>query len=92
MSLGVSPTTILNKVARSLVTTNKYPSVEDALRDITLSAVRDKTTYYRRRIRKLERKHATDFDTFTARLKGRAKPAEEDDWLAWRMLVLQRDF
>jgi hypothetical protein len=39
---------------------------------------------YRRRIRKLERQYAMEFDAFTARLQGRATPAEEDDWLAWQ--------
>jgi hypothetical protein len=67
-----------------LVARRKYASISDALRGLALSAVRDKTTYYRRRIRKFERKYVMDFDKFTARLKGRATPPEEDDWLAWR--------
>ncbi|MBI1926285.1 hypothetical protein HYR99_18820 [Candidatus Poribacteria bacterium] len=84
MSLRVSPTDILNTLARSLVVKQKYTSIEEALQEIALSAVRSKMRYYRRRIRKLERKYATDFDTFMARLQGRATPAEEDDWLAWQ--------
>lgn len=32
----------------------------------------------------MENKYGVDFDKFTARLKGNAKPAQEDDWLAWR--------
>ncbi len=84
MANSASPTSILNKVASSLVAKQKYPNIEEALWALALSAVRSKTVYYRRRIRKLERKYKTDFDTFTARLKGRATPAEEDDWLAWR--------
>jgi hypothetical protein len=51
---------------------------------IGIASVRDKTIYYRRRIRKLENKYSTDFDMFTARLKNQATPSEEDDWLAWR--------
>jgi len=51
---------------------------------VALSAARGKAAYYRRRIRKLEHKYATNFDAFTARLKRRATSAEEDDWLAWR--------
>ncbi|MDO9129243.1 MAG: hypothetical protein Q7U34_05190, partial [Anaerolineales bacterium] len=51
---------------------------------MALAAVRNKTVYYRRRIRGLERKYGIKFDAFTAQLKGRATPAEEDDWLAWR--------
>lgn len=84
MALGASPTTILNQVAESLVIRQKYPSLEDALLELALSAVRSKITFYRRRIRKMERKYAADFDAFTTRLRGKASPAEEDDWLAWR--------
>lgn len=84
MSPDVLPTSILSKVAGSLVAQQRYASVEEALWELALSAVRSKAAHYRRRIRRLERKYVTDFDTFAARLKGRATPAEEDDWLAWR--------
>ena len=84
MSHSVTPADILTTVAGSLVAKQKYSSLEEALRGLALSAVRSKTAYYQRRIRKLERKYATDFDSFSTRLKGRATPAEEDDWLAWR--------
>ncbi len=84
MSYSASPTDILTTVAGTLVAKQKYASIQEALRELALSAVRSKTAYYRRRIRRLERKYSTDFDTFSARLKGRATPAEEDDWLAWR--------
>jgi len=84
MAYPISATDILTSVVDSLVKKQKYANREEALRDLALAAVRSKTAYYRRRIRKLERKYATDFDTFATRLKGRATPAEEDDWLAWR--------
>jgi hypothetical protein len=84
MTLHVSPNTVLNKVAASLVAAKRYSTTEDALWDMALSTVRGKVTYYRRRIRRLENKHGMDFDKFTARLKGKATPAQEDDWLAWK--------
>jgi len=84
MLTDISPTKILTSVAGSLVTTQRYPTMEAALRDLALAAVRSKTLYYRRRIRRLERKYGTDFDSFSAHLQGRATPAEEDDWFAWR--------
>ena len=84
MSSNVSSTAILNQVAGSLVARQKYESIEEALWGLALSAVRGQVAYYRRRIRTLERKYATDFDSLTDRLRGRATPAEEDDWLAWR--------
>ena len=84
MSYSVSASDILTAVAGSLVAKQAYPSIEEALWELALSAVRGKMAYYRRRIRKLERKYATDLEAFTARLQGRATPAEEDDWFAWR--------
>ncbi len=84
MPSNTSPTEILASVAGSLVATQRYATMDAALRDLALSAVRGKTLHYRRRIRRLERKYATDFDTFSERLQGRATPAEEDDWFAWR--------
>jgi hypothetical protein len=66
------------------VATQRYPTMEAALRDLALAAVRNKTLSYRRRIRRLERKYETDFDAFSAHLQGRSTPAEEDDWFAWR--------
>ena len=79
-----SPTDVLMTIAHSLVASQKYASVEQALQGIALSEVKRKIAYYRRRIRAMERKHGADFEAFSARLKGRASPAEEDDWLAWR--------
>jgi hypothetical protein len=84
MALNTYPNLVLNKVADSLVAAKRYPTVEDALWDMAVSTVRGKVAYYRRRIRKMENKYGVDFDKFTVRLKGNAKPAQEDDWLAWR--------
>lgn len=84
MALTTSSVGVLTTIARSLVTVQKYASVEEALQAMAVSEVRRKIAHYQRRIRGLERKHGTDFDTFSARLRGRATPEEEDDWLAWR--------
>ena len=84
MTLHTSPNSVLNKVAASLVAVKRYSTTEEALRDMALSTVRGKITYYRRRIRKMDKKHGMDFEKFTARLKGKATPAQEDEWLAWK--------
>ena len=84
MALDVTPTAVLNKVASALVVQQKYANVEEALWSLALDTVRRKTSYYQRRIRKLERKYGVDFDVFTTLLKNKATPVEEDDWLAWR--------
>ena len=84
MSVTTSSMDVLNTIARSMVVTQEYASVEEALQSMALSEVRRKIAYYRRRIRSLERKYDTDFEAFSAQLRGRATPVEEDDWLAWR--------
>jgi hypothetical protein len=83
-AMQITPSSVLYQVANSLVAQQRYSSLDDALWDIALSAIRNKTLVYRRRIKKLENKHAMNFEKFTAHLKNRATPAEEDDWLAWR--------
>ncbi len=82
--MAALPANILNTVAGSMVATQKYPSKEAALWELARTAARGRISQYRRRIRRFESKHSTDFDKFTARLKNRATPAEEDDWLAWK--------
>jgi len=84
MSVTVSPTDVLATIARPLVAMQRYPTVEDALNDMAVSEVRCKIGHYQRRLRVLERKHGSDFDAFSAWLRDRATPEEEDDWLAWR--------
>jgi hypothetical protein len=78
------PAHILNSVANSMVATRKFSSVDEVLWDLARTAVRGKVNHYRRRIRRYENKYGMDFDTFSAHLKGRATPTEEDDWLAWK--------
>lgn len=78
------PSNILNTVTNSMVATRKFSSVDEALWELARTAIRGKVNRYRRRIRRFENKYGIDFDTFSVRLKGRATPAEEDDWLAWK--------
>ena len=84
MALHQSPHSVLNKVANSLVVARHFATVEDALWYMAISTVRSKMSYYRRRIKKMENKYGMDFDKFSARLKGKATPQQEDDWLAWK--------
>ena len=84
MASTTSSVDVLTTIARSMVVSQEYASVEEALQHMALSEVQRKIAYYRRRIRTLEHKYNTDFQTFSAHLQGRATPAEEDDWLAWR--------
>ncbi len=84
MTLRTSPTTVLNKIATSLVAQERYQTVEEALWEMAISTLQKKVSYYQRRIRKLEKKYGMNFERFTNYLKNQANPAEEDDWFAWR--------
>jgi hypothetical protein len=70
MVTALKPIKIINQVASSLVAKHRYMTLEEAIWNMALSSVRKKTVYYRRRIRKLEKKYGIDFDTFTSRLKN----------------------
>lgn len=84
MALHQSPNSVLNKIAGSLVAAKRFATTEEALWDMAISSVRGKVSYYRRRIRKMENKYGMDFDKFSASLKDKANPSQEDDWLAWK--------
>ena len=83
----ISPATVLNGIADTLVLEAKFATKEDALRSLARAAVRERMVRYRRRIQRLERKHGTDFDGFTRVIGGNATPQQVDDWLSWRSAV-----
>ena len=74
---------VLDQIADTLVLQEKYANKEDALHALARTAVREKITRYRRRIRRFQQKCTMDFAAFTRTLKGIVTPQEEDDWLSW---------
>lgn len=74
---------VLTTIAESLVATQKYRDVNEALYGLAIAEVDRKIAMYRRRISRLRKKHAMTFDEFTAHLNGRASIEQEDDWLEW---------
>ena len=83
----ISPTTVLNRIADTLVIEAKFASKEDALRSLARSAVRERMVRYRRRIQRMERKYGADFAGFIRQIESSATPQQEDDWLAWRSAI-----
>jgi len=74
--MSVSAQDILNNVAETLVAKQRFPTIEEALWEFALSALRDKIGFYQRRIRRFERKYSTTFDAFTESLRNQAAPAD----------------
>lgn len=54
MSASISSTSVLQSVARSLGARQKSPNIEAALSEIALGVIKQKISYYRRRIRSFE--------------------------------------
>lgn len=74
---------VLTTIAESLVATQKYTNLDEALYALAIAEADRKIAKYRRRISHLRKKHAITFDEFTAHLRGRANIEQEDDWLEW---------
>lgn len=55
MSLSVSPVSMISNIALSLVIKKRYSSIEEAVRILAITGIRNKMVYYRRRIRDLEK-------------------------------------
>ncbi len=73
----------LEKIANTLVGLGRYSSQTDAIRAIALEQVERKIALYARRAKHYEKKHRTSFESFTKRLRNRATPRLEDEWMEW---------
>ena len=78
---------VLTTIAESLVATQKYKSLDEALYALAIGEVDRKIAKYRRRINHLKKKHDMTFDEFTTHLRGRANIEQEDDWLEWEAAI-----
>ncbi len=74
---------ILETIASTLVTTGRYQTQADAIRAIAIDQVNRKISLYASRVKRFEKKHRTDFDGFSKRLRNRATPRQEDEWMDW---------
>jgi hypothetical protein len=80
-------TEVLTTIARSLVMTQKYKDLDEALYALAIAEVDRRIAKYRRRIRHLMKKHGMTFKEFTTYLRGRATIEEENDWLEWEAAI-----
>jgi hypothetical protein len=78
---------VLTTIAESLVATQKYKSLDEALCALAIGEVDRKIAKYRRRISHLRKKYDMTFDEFTAHLRGKASIEQEDDWLEWEAAI-----
>jgi hypothetical protein len=74
---------VLTTIAKSLVVTQKYKDLDEALYALAIAEADRKVAKYRHRISHLRKKYDMTFDEFTTHLRGRATIEQEDDWLEW---------
>jgi len=74
---------VLTTIAESLVATQNYKSLDEALYALAIAEADRKITKYRRRASHLKKKYDMTFDEFTAHLRSRANIEQEDAWLEW---------
>lgn len=77
----------LEAIVDSLVRTGHYETQADALRAIAMEQIKRKISSYERRIKRFERKHRTNFEAYTRRLRNRATVTQEDEWMEWESAV-----
>jgi hypothetical protein len=80
-------TDVLTTIAKSLVVTQKYKDLDEALYALAIAEADRKIAKYRRRISHLRKKYGMTFDEFTAHLRGKATIEQEDDWLEWEAAI-----
>lgn len=74
---------VLEVIANTLVDTGRYQNQADAIRGIAIEQINRKIALYESRVRRIQRKHRTSFETYTKRLRGRATIRQEDEWMDW---------
>ncbi len=72
----------LEELARPFVELGIYDSPEKFLRDIIKNIATEKIRTYEKIIGKYEKRYG-NFERFTKRLEGKAKPKLEDEWMDW---------
>lgn len=72
----------LEDLARPFIEAGLYDSKEAFLGDTVKDMVRHKVKSYESTMRKYERRYKS-WEKFTAEIKGKATPEQEDEWMEW---------
>ncbi len=73
----------IEHLARPFVELGIYDSPEKCAKELIAEMAERKIRYYSRAVKSFEAKYGMPFSKFTQKLKGRAKPKQEDDWMEW---------
>ena len=72
----------LEHLARPLVEAGVYASQEAFVRDIVKDMATKRMRTYEGVVRRYRAKHGS-LERFGTKIKGKASPKQEDDWMAW---------
>jgi hypothetical protein len=72
----------LEHIASPLIEAGIYASQEAFVRDIVKDMATNKVRTYESAVRKYKAKYGS-LERLGARIKGKASPKQEDDWMAW---------
>jgi len=74
--------TTVQFLSRPFIQAGLYESEEAFLKDLVQDLAQRKIKSYQYKVRKFERKYQS-WEKFTAEIKGKATPQQEDEWLEW---------
>lgn len=77
----------IESLVKPFVDLGIYDSPEKFIRDMIVKFVTDRISYYEKIIERFESKYKISFSKFTKRLKGKATPKLEDDWMEWESAI-----
>lgn len=72
----------LEHISRPLVEVGIYASQEAFVRDLVKDMAKNRIRTYESAVRKYRAKHGS-LGRFGAKIKGKASPKQEDDWMEW---------
>jgi len=72
----------LEHIARPLVEAGIYASQEAFVRDIVKGIAMNRVRTYESAVRRYRAKYGS-LERFGTKIKGKASPKQEDDWMAW---------
>jgi hypothetical protein len=77
------------EIVDPLVAMGMYESKEEVLHEVLSDIAKKKISMYRSIIQRFKSKYNMSFEKFTGKLKEKATPKLEDDWIEWESA---RDF
>lgn len=79
---------LAEKIVSPLIHEGMFEDFERAFRALLLDYVDRHIAIYKDKNAEFEARYQQNFDSFTASLKNRATPAQEDEWMDWESAVL----